>query len=134
MPVITSAISLTGSEYTVISRSRAAATAFRILDVAAGGSLSLTSVSIQNGSTTGLGGGIRNAGVLRLYQVDLSGNKAGNGGGLDNAANGTASIVGAQFTDNTTTGVGGGGIINSGQLTLSGGSSRATPRRSTAAG
>jgi hypothetical protein len=51
----------------------------------------------------------------------VSGNKAGNGGGLDNAANGTASIVGAQFTDNTTTGVGGGGIMNSGQLTLSGG-------------
>ena len=119
LPVITSAISLTGGYHTVISRSPAATSAFRIFDVAAGGSLSLTGLSIQNGSTAGLGGGIQNAGTLRLDQVGLSGNTAGNGGALANNSNGVAVIAGAQIRGNTTTAVGGGGILNFGRLTLS---------------
>jgi hypothetical protein len=55
-----------------------------------------------------------------LNQVTLSGNRAGNGGGLANAAGATASVFNTLFDGNTTTGVGGGGIINSGTLTLAG--------------
>ncbi len=119
LPVITGHINLMGAN-TVIRRTPLTIAAFRILDVAVGGSLSLTNISVQNGSTTGLGGGIQNAGTLQLSQVTLSGNTAGNGGGLANAAAATANIFNTVFDGNTTTGVGGGGIINSGTLTMAG--------------
>jgi hypothetical protein len=86
LPAITAGISLTGGKYTVISRDPAAATAFRILDVAAGGTLRLTDIFIRNGDTSSLGGGIRNAGTVRLDGVNLFGNTAGNGGALANLA------------------------------------------------
>lgn len=120
LPAITGTISLLSEGLTVISRDPAAPTAFRILDVAAGGTLSLRGISITNGSTSGLGGGIRNAGTLWLDRVKFSGNTAGNGGALANLAGATAKVSGTQMDKNTTTGVGGGGIINSGMLTLAG--------------
>ena len=64
LPLITGHISLVSLGNTVIQRSPAALTAFRILDVAAGASLRLSNLSIRNGSTAGLGGGIQNAGTL----------------------------------------------------------------------
>jgi hypothetical protein len=120
LPAISADISMTGGEHTVIRRGPAAATAFRILDVAAGGTLSLTGISIRNGHTSGLGGGIQNAGTVSLTAVSLSGNTAGNGGALANLAGATANVSGVVITDNKATGVGGGGIINSGMLKLSG--------------
>ena len=120
LPIITGHISLVGGANTVISRDVDALTRFRILDVGTAGTLGLTSVSVRNGSTAGLGGGIQNAGTLMLNQVTLSGNTAGNGGGLANSAGATANVFNTLFDGNTTTGVGGGGIINSGALALSG--------------
>ncbi len=117
LPVITGSITLAGGANTVIRRSAVAA--FRILDVAAGGMLNLHSIIVQNGSTSGLGGGIQNAGTLVVSQSKLSGNTAGNGGGLANNAGATASVSQTQINGNTTTGVGGGAILNSGTLTLS---------------
>lgn len=76
-------------------------------------------ISIQNGSTSGLGGGILNAGTLQLARVMMTGNKAGNGGALANSAGAKAEVVDTRIDNNTTTG-GGGGIINSGRLTLAG--------------
>jgi hypothetical protein len=122
LPAITGYIGLMGGKNTVISRSSAASTAFRILDVAAGGALRLIGISVRNGSTSGLGGGIQNAGTLLLNKVVLSGNTAGNGGGLANLTGATANVIQTVFDGNTTTGVGGGGIINSGSLTLLGSS------------
>ena len=118
LPIITGHITLAGGANTVIRRSPGAPTAFRILDVAAGGTLSLHSISVLNGSTNGLGGGIQNAGTLVVDQAKLSGNTAGNGGALANVAGATARVSRTQINANTTTGVGGGGIINSGTLTL----------------
>jgi hypothetical protein len=118
LPVITGHITLVGGRNAVIRRSPAAFTAFRILDVAAGGALSLRGISVLNGSTNGLGGGIQNAGTLILSHAMLSGNRAGNGGALANLAGATASVSETQIDANTTTGVGGGGILNSGTLTL----------------
>jgi hypothetical protein len=117
LPMITAPISLVGAPHTVLSRNTSAA-AFRILEMAASGTLQVNNVSIQNGNTAGLGGGILNAGTLRLTQVVLSGNHAGNGGGVSDTAGGTADITGTTVSGNTTTGVGGGGIINSGTLTV----------------
>lgn len=118
LPAITGRIKLVGGSKTVIKRSPAALTAFRVLDVAAGGRLTLNGISIQNGTTNGLGGGIQNAGTLILYVVKLSGDTAGNGGALANLAGATARVSNTLIEANTTTGVGGGGIINMGTLTL----------------
>jgi len=120
LPVITGRISLAGGANTVIRRSPAALSAFRILDVAAGGTLSLHSIAVLNGRTAGLGGGIQNAGNLVISQARLSGNTAGNGGAVANLAGATAKVSDTRISANDTTGVGGGGIINSGTLTVAG--------------
>ena len=91
-----------------------------MLDVATGGTLRMTSVAITNGNTAGLGGGIQNAGTLVLRHVTMSGNNAGNGGAVANNAGATATISRSLLNANTTTGVGGGALINSGTLTVSG--------------
>jgi len=118
LPIITGHINLVGGFGTVIKRN--SATNFRILEVAAAATLHVTSVSILDGNTAGLGGGILNAGTLTLNAVILSGNTAGNGGGLSNSAGATATITSSHFTANSTTGVGGGGIINFGLLKVTG--------------
>jgi hypothetical protein len=118
LPIITGHINLVGGFGTVIKRN--SATAFRILEVAAAATLHVTSVSLLDGSTAGLGGGISNAGTLTLNAVILSGNTAGNGGGLSNAAGATATVTASHFTANTTTSVGGGGVLNSGNLRVIG--------------
>ena len=78
----------------------------------------VSNLSIQNGNTAGVGGGILNAGTLRIRNVTFSGNKAGNGGALSNSAAATAILDNATMSQNTTTSVGGGGVINFGTLTL----------------
>jgi hypothetical protein len=118
LPLITGSVTLAGGRGTEIRRTGAAA--FRLLDVAAGGTLILSSVSVTRGSTAGLGGGILNGGTLIINQGTLSGNKAGNGGAVSNSAGGTVRISDALISGNTTTGVGGGGIINFGTLSLAG--------------
>jgi hypothetical protein len=55
-----------------------------------------------------------------LRHVTLSGNRAGNGGAVSNSAAGTATISRSLLNANTTTGVGGGGLINFGTLTVFG--------------
>lgn len=118
LPLITGHFALVGGRNTVIRRGTAAITMFRILDVASGASLLVSNLSIQNGNTAGVGGGILNAGTLRIRNVTFSGNKAGNGGALSNSAAATAILDNATMSQNTTTSVGGGGVINFGTLTL----------------
>jgi hypothetical protein len=118
LPIITRNITLIGGQSTSIRRAPLAPTAFRILDVAAGGTLHVKDVFILSGSTAGLGGGIQNAGTLELDETTLAGNNAGNGGALANIAGGRAVVHRSVLSSNTTTGVGGGGIINFGMLTV----------------
>lgn len=120
LPAITGKVTLAGGPRTVIRRDPAAATQFRILDVAAGATLRVAGLSILNGSAAGLGGGVQNAGTVVLRRTTLAGNRAGNGGALANIAGATATVSRSVFTANATTGVGGGGIINSGTLTVIG--------------
>jgi hypothetical protein len=119
LPVITGNVTLVGGPRTMIRRDPGAAL-FRVLDVAASGTLRVTGISITNGNTAGLGGGIQNAGTLVLRHVTMSGNRAGNGGAVANAAGATATVSRSLLNANTTTGVGGGGAINSGTLTVFG--------------
>ena len=118
LPLITGHFAMVGGGNTVIRRGTAALSAFRVIDVASGASLRVSNLSIRNGSTAGLGGGIQNAGTLSIRNVTFSGNTAGNGGALSNSAGATANLDNATMAQNTTTSVGGGAIINFGTLTL----------------
>jgi hypothetical protein len=117
LPTITGHITATGGRGTEISRDSAAAL-FRIINVAAGARLFLGSVTVADGHTAGLGGGIQDAGTLVLRAVRLTGNTAGNGGGLAVASGAQATVSGSTLAGNDTTSVGGGAVINSGQLTV----------------
>jgi hypothetical protein len=119
LPTITGNVTLLGGPRTTIRRDLGAAV-FRILDVAAGGTLRVTGIAITNGNIAGLGGGIQNAGTLVLRHVTMSGNRATNGGAVSNSAAGTATIFRSLLNANSTTGVGGGGFINLGTITVSG--------------
>jgi len=115
---ITGNVTIIGADSTTIDRAPNAA-AFRFFNVASGGTLTLRTMTIHNGSTTGLGGGVLNAGTLNVQKVTFVNNVAANGGGISNSAGGTATVTNATFAFNITTGVGGGGVINFGQLTIS---------------
>ena len=134
LPQITGNIGLTGGPSTTIRHSPAAAGNFRILDVAAAGSLRVQGVFLRNGNPAGNGGAVRNAGRLTLKFVTVNGNIAGdvstpiggNGGGVANLTGGRALILNSVISGNnatraalaeTTTG-NGGGIFNAGSLTF----------------
>jgi hypothetical protein len=120
LPAVTGNVTLVGGPGTTIRRDPVAPTLFRILDVAASGTLRVAGISITNGNIAGLGGGIQNAGTLVVLRSTLSGNRAGNGGGVANSAGGTATISRSRFSGNATTGVGGGAIINFATATIFG--------------
>ncbi len=90
-----------------------------VITIAAGDTVTLDSLTIQNGSATN-GGGINNAGTLTLTNSIVQNNSATtNGGGIFNASTGTATVTGlSQISDNTAAGDastnGGGGIYNDG--------------------
>jgi hypothetical protein len=120
LPLITTAISLTGTA-DVITRS-AAAPAFRIAEVSAAGSLTLTSVTLSNGnSLTGDGGGILNFGNVTINSGGLTDNTAaGNGGGIASinaVLTLTSSPVSANAAD-ADGGSGGGIYRNDGTVTV----------------
>ncbi|MEU5694775.1 hypothetical protein [Actinosynnema sp. NPDC020468] len=86
LPVITGDVELVG-QGTTIGRDRRAPR-FRVLEVAAGGALGLTGLTISGGHTRDAvehggsgedGGGVLNAGTLVLDRVEVSGNRAGSG-------------------------------------------------------
>jgi hypothetical protein len=119
LPVITGRVTITGGgPSTVIERD--AVPLFRIFEVAVGGNLVLNHVLVQDGSTAGLGGAILNGGTLTVTHSFFYTNTAGNGGAISNSAGATASVLSTLIQNNTTTGVGGGAIINSGSLTVTG--------------
>ncbi len=91
--------------------------------VAAGVSVTIQSLTIQNGKADS-GGGIDNAGTLSLSDVVVSGNKAtaGNGGGIVNRAGAALNLHNVTISGNSATS--GGGIANdAGGSTVSGDSS-----------
>jgi hypothetical protein len=115
LPIITTVITLTGDQ-NLITRSGAIGTSsFRIAEVGPTGKLTLKSVTLNNGSAVGAGGGILNFGEVTLTGGALTNNTAsGTGGGLSNAdvaAPGTgsaATLTSSTVSGNTATGLGGG--------------------------
>ncbi len=132
-------ISGPGPSALTVARSYAPGTpAFRIFTVAKGAKVSISGLTIANGSGAA-GGGIDNAGSLALFNTTISGNSVtggpnitpdsatagnGDGGGIDNS--GKLSVTSSTFSDNSATGgineTGGfgygGGIANSGKLSV----------------
>ena len=77
-------------------------------------------------TTTGNGGGIYNAGSLRLFESRLVANSAtstvgvagtGNGGGINTATGGTSLIIQSTIVENSATN-NGGGVFNAGSTTI----------------
>jgi hypothetical protein len=122
LPQVSGHIVLLGGPATSIRRDPATPD-LRLLDVAAGGRLRVWQITLLNGgTTTGPGGGVRNAGDLVLDHVTLTGNTAlnDNGGALENT--GTAVVAHSLLAANATRGPDGsrdgGGIHNDGTLTV----------------
>ncbi|WP_432587983.1 right-handed parallel beta-helix repeat-containing protein [Streptomyces sp. HD1123-B1] len=118
---ITAAVTIQGNGATI---TRSSTDPFRIFDVN-GGSLTLSNLTVDNGSVTGLsefGGGIlvRNAGTLRGSSVTLTDNSSErNGGGLTAFQNSTVVLTNSLVTGNHA--LFGGGVNSlSGSLTMSG--------------
>ncbi len=90
----------------------------RVLSVDAASNVTIDGLEIVAAQTPGLGGGILNNGTLTVKNSTLSGNAAGNGGGISNSAGATLSVEDSTFSQNSTTGVGGGAIIALGPTTV----------------
>lgn len=124
LPVITSPIEMVGPA----TITRTSSKRFRIAEVSATGSLTLTtSVALTNGSAVGHGGGILNRGAVTLTDSSLADNVATlNGGGLANADTPSGTAPAATLTRSPVTGNtaqrSGGGIYNGlrGTLTTTG--------------
>jgi CSLREA domain-containing protein len=83
-----------------------------------GGTLTLTNSTVSGNKADEDGGGIFNLGTLTLTNSTVSGNNAGDdGGGVFNVTGGTAMLTSITVSGNNA-GDGGGGIRNSGTLTL----------------
>jgi hypothetical protein len=127
LPLITTPITLSGDGSTITRAGGLLAPTFRIVEVTSTGALTTKSVTLSNGSTSGLlglaggdGGGIYNAGAVTLTNSTLSGNHAGaRGGGIYNGL-GAATFTSSTVSGNSVTGLlgvtggDGGGIYNDG--------------------
>jgi hypothetical protein len=86
-----------------------------VFEVGMTGNLTINNLQIENGLTTGDGGGILNEGYLTLDSVTVSNNKAAMGGGILNEGYLTLGNVTVSNNQAAT----GGGILNEESLTLS---------------
>ena len=85
---------------------------FNIFNIAAGGNLSISGVTVSGAQTTGSGGGFFNSGTLTITNSTISGNtiNSGSGGGIRNT--GTLTVSNSTISGNTANMAGGGGISN----------------------
>ena len=123
LPLVTSAIIIAGKGSTITRDP--GAPQFRILEVAAGGDLTLQETTVSGGVSPNFGGGIAiNAGgALTLTNSTISGNSAGgaggnaNGGGMFNS--GTLTLTNSTVSGNSAVANSRGvGVFNSGTLTF----------------
>ena len=130
LPSITSTLTLRGAgpDTTIIERV-ASAPVFRLLHIAASGTLTLEGLTVQGGQCANPslphclgGGGLRNVGTLMLTHSVVRGNRSGTepggggGGGLQNL--GTATLTRCTFVNNIALDIDGGAIENQGTMTI----------------
>ena len=117
---ITDSLTVTGSaaSTTIVDGNRAARPDSRVLVLGSGITVNISGVTIRNGGSSDVGGGVFNAGILTLTNSIVSGNTADeNGGGIYNDNGGTAMLTNIIVSGNNA-GEDGGGIFNFGALTL----------------
>ncbi len=105
LPVITSELTIEGNDSAI---TRDSALEFRILAVGATGNLTLKDTVVSGGAVTegrGEGGGIDNAGIVTLSNVQVERNTAFIGGGIDNS--GSLTFDCCAILSNTATGAAG---------------------------
>jgi sugar lactone lactonase YvrE len=99
--------------------------ASRLFTVTSGGALTLDSLTLTGGNSTGVlingipgGGALQNQGALNLLRTTVSGNGAGtgSGGGIINHYGGTVSVTNCSFANNSASL--GGGIYSLGTVAL----------------
>ncbi len=142
LPVITGKVTIVGSKDTIRRSTVAGTPAFRIFDVAAGGSLTLSALTLANGEADNGaqgGGAIFSHGTLSVSGSTFSGNSSPattgtSGGAIDSSGTLTvntstftgntaqegagvfnqnvATVKNSTFTGNTATIYGGGGMVN----------------------
>jgi CSLREA domain-containing protein len=97
-------LSITGPSAGITIRRRPADPAFRIMKVDSGVTVGLTKLTLRNGRTDKLGGGILNYGTLTLTDCTVAGNTAARyGGGIDN--HGPLTLLRATVSNNSPNGV-----------------------------
>jgi len=116
LPSITGRLTITGTgaDTTIIERA-AGAPQFRLLHVAASGTLAVDGLTLQGGNLAGLpdgGGGVRNRGTLTMTHSLLRGHAASSGGGIYTTA--TLTITHSTVSGNVAGD--GGGIFYAGHL------------------
>ncbi len=92
--------------------------ASRVFNISSGVAITLTGLTIRDGSIAGNGGGILSWGDLRLEATRLLSNSANNGGGLY-VRSGSAVLSGTQVSNNSVITNGGGLYIYAGSAVLS---------------
>jgi hypothetical protein len=119
LPVVTSVLTLrgAGAEVTSIARD-ASAPSFRILVVAATGTLKLDGLTIRGGGgVPENGGGVASEGRVSVISTTITQNRtASSGGGLFNT--GAMTITNSTIANNFGSTGGGGGIANRGTMTI----------------
>jgi Right handed beta helix region len=149
LPSIASAGTLTitgpgASSLTISGNNGGSGRNFNIFNIASGGNLSISGVTVTGAQTTGDGGAFNNAGTLTIDNSTISGNTSSlrgggiynqgnltvsnstisgntatfNGGGIYNNGNGTVTVSNSTISGNTTTFLGG-GIFSTVTVTVS---------------
>lgn len=90
----------------------------RVLSVDAASTVTIDGLTIENGNTAGLGGGIENKGALTVRDSTFTGNTGSNGGAIANIAGATLTVEDSTLSGNTAVSVGGGAIIALGTVTV----------------
>jgi CSLREA domain-containing protein len=119
LPDITTDMTINGPGAKVLTVKRNAAPQFRVLFVTNGAFVSITGLTINNGSTSGSGGGIfvTSNSNLAVTRVAVTGNTAGAGGGIY-LASGTLNVIESTISSNQSQSDGGGLYSSTGTSTL----------------
>jgi predicted outer membrane repeat protein len=128
LPSLTAGLVIQGPGASLLTVQRDAAVTtpqFSDFVVAPGAAVEISGLTIRGGRQTGTGGqggGIFNAGTLRLSACTLTGNQATAGGGIYDSFGASLTAEGCTVTANQAGSVGGGGIYadNGGTVTVSG--------------
>jgi predicted outer membrane repeat protein len=112
LPFFQRPVRVNGPGASSLTITRGVAGTFRIFEVSDFVQVTITGVSITNGSSN-KGGGIFNEGLLTLINATLSGNTASDKGGGIYSSFGTVTLTGTTLSNNTAS-QSGGGICNEG--------------------